>query len=293
MTESKDRQKVLTKCMKELQISEYIDYKNFLKKLYQDAKELIPSYSYLLFSEDLGFGKNNSSRLIIIGDRTLTVKAAEKIVTNLQIKGPKKRYFLAMVDFVNNRDANKRDDLYSEMMKCKEKLEKDLVIDSNVLRYIERWYLPILREMTALEEFKNDPKWIQEKLNFPVHLKEIRYAMKSLVELGLVTYDEKNDTYKRTAEKVHSPPELSHMAAVRFHQKMIDLGKDSILRVKQEQREVVAQTIALPLSAVKGLKVKINKLLDEVELLESHKSDSEIFQINVQMFPVTHVGEEN
>jgi uncharacterized protein (TIGR02147 family) len=293
MDEINERQKELSKIHRGMDVSSYCDYRPWLEELYKQAKENIEQYSYILFSEDIGLGKSNASRLIIIGSRTLTVKAAEKILERLETKGPKKRYLLAMVAFVNNRDANKRDQFFSAMMQSKEKLTSNDDIDTKTLKYIERWYLPILREMTALESFRNDPKWIQSKLNFPVHLKEIRHAMKTLLELGLITYDETKNTYKRTEEKIHSPPELDQMAAVRFHQKMIDLGKDSILRVRQDQREVVAQTVALPLAAIEDLKAKIDQLLNEVEAMESHQNNSEIFQINIQLFPVTHIGDKD
>ena len=71
----------------------YLDYKEYLKSLYRALKEKKKKYSYIQFSDDLGFSKTNVIHLMIRGKRPLTVKSAKRISQSLGLAGTQKRYF--------------------------------------------------------------------------------------------------------------------------------------------------------------------------------------------------------
>jgi uncharacterized protein (TIGR02147 family) len=270
----------------------HLHYKDYIRVLYLGVKQKLGRYSYLDFSEDMGFGRCNYSRLVTIGERTLTEKSAIKWLQGLGLRGVKRKYFLLLVEFVNARNTNRRDQLFGELTAVKETMAKDATgaLAANMLRYIERWYLPIIREMIDLECFRPDPQWIREKLWFPVHLKEIRSALSTLQELGFIKKLDNGD-YQRTEDKIRTPMELNELAAIRYHQKMIALGSDSITRVPSSKREIQTQTVAIPKAAMKVLRRNIEKLLDGMEALEDGSTDCEVYQLNVQLFPVTETGD--
>ena len=59
--------------------SAYLDAKDYLAALYAYVKPLSELYSYVRFTEDLGFGACNAMYLIIHGKRPLTRKGAAEL----------------------------------------------------------------------------------------------------------------------------------------------------------------------------------------------------------------------
>ncbi len=271
-----------------IKVTDFIEYKDYLEAVYQHVKAALPSYSYIKFAEDLGIGTTNMMRLVVIGDRKLTAKAAMKVLAILELHGDERRYFKTMVDYVNARKPEERDRLFGDLMAYKSRVTpKELSASQN--DYFQEWFNPVIREMTMLEGFQGNPEWIRSHLNFPLHMAEIKKALDVLVQLKYVTYKEKSGEYRRTSDKVHTPFEVDSIAMVRYHQKMIEIARESITRLDEHHREVSAQTVAIPASAVPELKAKIQKLMDEMEALESGDPGAQVFQLNVQLFPFTKV----
>ena len=65
---------MLSKSIKNLNISDYTDYRVYLKDVYMRLKRFKKPYSYESFNEELGLGKCNAIYLIINGKRPLSKK---------------------------------------------------------------------------------------------------------------------------------------------------------------------------------------------------------------------------
>lgn len=283
MSQSK---KILREAATKVSVVDYLDCREYLGAVYEYAKANLSSYSYLKFAEDMGFGVTNGLRLVIIGKRPLTYKAALKIATALDLHGDERRYFTTLVDYDHERDSTARDKLFAALLNYKGRATP-AQLDDKQIRYFSEWYNPVLREMTMLESFQADPEWIRERLRFPLHMGEIKGALEVLESLGFVERDKRSGRYRRSKEKLHTAPEVDGLAMVRYHQKMIEIARESITRVKESEREVSALTVAIPASAVPDIKAKISALMDAVEALESGDPGAEIYQLNVQLFPFT------
>ena len=86
---AKQHRKHLQNLTKGIDVTRFIDYRDYLKALYERAKSEIHRYSYLEFASDLSFSRSNVIRLIIVGERPLTDKSAAKIANRLIILGRK------------------------------------------------------------------------------------------------------------------------------------------------------------------------------------------------------------
>ncbi len=160
-------------------------------------------------------------------------------------------------------------------------------LDESQADYFSEWYNPVIREMMALDNFKPDPDWIRSRLWFPIHLGEVKSALEVLVRLGYVDFNDATNKYVRKKDKIHTPFEVDSLGLIRFHQKMIEIGREAITRVDEESREIGALTVNVPMSAVPIMKEKIRQMMDEIEALETKEGDREVFQLNVQLFPFT------
>jgi uncharacterized protein (TIGR02147 family) len=283
---SKTPKQTLQTISAEIDVTRYLSHRDFLRELYLRAKDNIIQYSYLRFAEDLGFSATNVMRLIIVGQRNLSSKAAEKIAIQLNLTGGTRRYWTNLIKYTNARSPADRDRYFKLMMGYKTQARPKQLKQSQV-EYYKDWYNPVIREMVALPDFDGTPEWIKAKLNFPLRREEITAALELLLKLGEIS--EIDGKYSKLKANNLTDSEVDDIAIVRYHQQMIEIGKESITRAAEEERDIRALTVRLPEERVLELKTKIEGWLHEVLGMENAENNQHerIYQLNVQLFPFT------
>jgi len=271
----------------ELALTQFLSHRDYLRALYLGAKARSDTYSYLKFAEDLGFSRTNVIRLIISGQRPLTSKAAERIAKALDLHGADRRFWTTLIKYGNARLPAERDNLFRLLMSYKTK-SQPTELDPVQAEYFSEWYHPVIREMTGLAEFNGDPEWLKARLTFPLRLEQIKRSLELLEKLGVIHVDGERGHFVRTAGRIATDAEIDSMAIVRFHQKMIEIGRESITVVPEDSRDIRAVTVTLPKAALPLLKGKIEEWVAQIAAMEEDMQPGEqVIQVNVQMFPFT------
>jgi uncharacterized protein (TIGR02147 family) len=282
-----DSKPILREIAQGLEVTQYLSHRDYLKAVYDGAKARLESYSYLKLADDLGFSKTNVMRLVIAGQRPLTSKAAERIAKALDLHGPARRYWTTLVKYANERLPAERDNLFRLLMSYRTK-SKPAELSPTEAEYFSEWYHPVVREMVALAGFDGDPEWIKGRLAFPLRLEQIKRSLELLEQLGVIERD--GERWRRSEGVVATDAEVDSMAIVRYHQKMIEIGRESITQVHEDRRDIRAVTVSVPRSLLPVLKGKIQEWVAEAVALESGAGDApadDVVQINIQMFPFT------
>lgn len=282
-------QNILEALRTEILPSAYLDYRLYLATLYERCKRELSPYSYGKFADHLGFGATTVMHQIVSGRRPLTTKAAERIVKALGLTGMERRYFLALVEYGNAKNAARRTALFETMLDLKRNtLPTEL--DKDVLSYFSEWYHPVIRELAGTKSFKSDPEWISRRVTPRLRPEQARESMALLERLGLIVFDEGRGRHVQTQKRVSTGSRVQGMALVGYHQAMIDLGKDALTRIPGKQRDISSMTLNVDESTLARLKDMIHafqlQLLDEAE----RTSGDEVVQVNIQLFPFTAPG---
>jgi uncharacterized protein (TIGR02147 family) len=277
-----------------LGVARYLSHRDFLRDLYKAAKGRSPDYSYLRFAEDLGFSRTNVLRLVIVGARPLTVKAATKIGKALALGSAERRYFTTLVAYGLERVPAERDALFRALMEVKTRAEPS-ALAPELQEYFADWYHPVIREMAALDGFSDDAEWIKRRLSFPLRVDEIKRSLALLKKLKLLVLDTATGRWIRGEGKVATASEVDSTSLVRFHQAMISMGREAITAVEEAERDVRAITVCVPEELIPVLKGKLEEWIYEVLALEEGaaaggKRGDRVVQVNMQMFPFTKGG---
>lgn len=290
--------KDLLNAARNIRVTEYLHYRELLSELYSKTKSQADSYSYLKFADQLGFGSTNVLRLIIIGERHLTSKAARKISLALNWRNYQRLYFETLVEYNNARSPDLREQLFARLLQYKGQSNPDQSNDMQ-FEYFNEWHTPVIREMLGLDDMQNTSEAIQKRLKFPLRLDEINRSVETLMKINAIQWDEQTGRYVLKDRHIITEGDLDSLAIVRFHQKMIEIAKESITRIDEDQREIGAATILLPKSSIADIKQKVQQFLrslleyeEEIKTKEKHgvhvdEKEKEIFQVNVQFFPFT------
>ena len=267
-------------------IFDHTQYCDYLGELYQSIKESEPTYSYFQFANDLGFPKTNVIWLVITGRRRLSPSATDRVIQALKLKHARRRYFQTMVKHNNANKTGERDRLLSEMIDIKASViqEGD---DRHRLEYFSQWYYPVIREMVGLEDFRSDPQWIAEQLFMKVMPKQAQHALELLERLDLIRWDEQAGRHVQTVGQIRPTRAVGSIAAVRYHEKMCEIAKESVTRVPAKFRDLNALTVRLKEEDADLLRKKLLEVCELAFQLESSAKDSDsdnIYQINTQIF---------
>lgn len=75
---------------------------------------------------------------------------------------------------------------------------------------------------------------------------------------------------------------------------MIERARSALDSLPPEQREISSLTFSIPRSVLPRLRQKMRRFQDEIvrDILAAQGADMDVFQFNLQMFPVTRGGSE-
>jgi uncharacterized protein (TIGR02147 family) len=267
--------------------SAYVDAKAYLAAVYQALKEKLERYSYIRFTEDMGFGACNAMYLIIRGQRPLTVKGAAKIIAALGLKGVERRYFLKLVEALNPTGSPDRDAAFDDLVELKAQAVPT-TLDRDQLQFYNEWRHAVILELLSLPDAPTEPAGIGQAIVPPVTELKVKASLELLAKLGHIAYDKKQGRWAPTQETLSTGNEVYGLAVMRYHQQMIALAKDALTDVAPLERDISAVTIALPLERLDELKERIQAFRKEIlELSAAGGASADgIVQVNIQMFPV-------
>lgn len=269
-------------------VSRFLDYREYLQAVYEAIKQEIGKYSYLNYSDDLGFSRTNVLHLIIKGRRPLTSKAAIRIADVLQLQGKERKYFEDLVAYHNSRDSMQRELLFQELLelKTKEVKAEDTLLAQ--LEFFTEWFHSAIYELSFTGSFTADPKQLASMLRPRIRPEQARKSLDLLERLGLLSRDQETGSYKPTHSRISTGDEIASLAITRYHQKMIELGKESLTSIHAQARDVSSVSIAIPSSLLPEVKKEISlfrkKLLN---MAEQATNADVVYQTNIQFFPLS------
>ena len=283
--------KELQSIINNMQVTAYSDYREFLADLYNRAREASSnSYSYENFAEDLGFSATNVLRLVISRKRTLAASSALTIVKALNLKYEHRRYFLAMVSYVNARSQTLREKYFKKMLQEK---QASMVShrDKDQLAFLSEWYHWVVLEMLRLQGANADPEWLAGQINFSVPADKIRRSLALLEAIGLTTKNQSTGAthvVDGSPMLVPSDDTTARLAMTQHHKSMIETSKEALVKLPAEQIEFNALTLSVSLDSFREMQERARKFCEDMMAIEAREQNREcVAQFNLNLFSLT------
>jgi uncharacterized protein (TIGR02147 family) len=281
------RQKLIHTIASRVPVTRYLDYREYLQAVYLALKQELESYSYLSYAEDLGFSKTNVVHLIIKGKRPLTGKAADRISSSLDMRANERKYFEQLVSFQNSHDPIEREVMMQNLLHYKTK-DVQSEASHDQLEFFTEWYNVAIYELAFTPYFNDDPKELAGLLTPRIRPEQARKSLELLQRLNLLHKDEASGRLVPQRSRVSTGDEIASLAIIRYHQKMIDLGKESLTSVESSLRDISAISIAIPEEKLPELKKEISALRKKLlSMAEQETKPDAVYQVNFQLFPLS------
>jgi len=274
----------------QLNIYEYLDYRQFLRDAYADLKARQRGFSYRWFARRAGMSSPNFLKLVIDGQRNLTARSGEQFATALGLNTQETSFFRELIAFNQASTAAEKNEHYQRIgayrrHRAVRRLER------STFEYLSRWYYPAIRELVSCPSFREDPAWIARQLQPRISAAQARKAIDVLLKLGVLERDD-SGTLHQGEPLLSTGPEVQSLAVGNFHRQMMERAAQSIELIEREKREISGVTVALSAKGFEMFKAKIQELRAELlELSAEEREATRVVQFNFQAFPLAEIEE--
>ena len=242
-------------------VFEYLDYREFLRDHYRCRRETEYGFSHRSFSRRAGLRSSNYLKLVMDGERNLTPEMASQFAGACGLGERESDYFCELVAFNQARDARERDRCHERLRRFREYRNIHKLDDAQTA-YHSSWYIPAIRELAALENFSDDPKWIASLLKPKITPGQAQQALDTLLELGLlVRRGDGRIEQSSPLVTTGSGPLGYHIA--NYHRTMLAQAADALDTVPREEREISSLTLCISQEVLLELKERIREFRRE------------------------------
>lgn len=268
-------------------IYQFEDFRVFLKARLEWHKEQSSVFSLRSFSKSCGFGGKSFLQFILSGKRNISPESAFKISKALQLTRQETTYFFALVKFNQEPDPSKKAGYLKKLLQIRE-YSPSQSISRDALDYVSEWYIPVVRELSNLDRFRPDPKWIADQV-FPAITQE--QAEKALEVLERLKFIKKlhNGSTRPTEPTVDVAEEMNAEQIYSYFLQSIDVSKFALMNLSSEKREYGHLTLTLDDTLFSELKAELSEFRQRIFLKygAARISDTSVYQLNLQFFPVS------
>ncbi|MGE0174911.1 MAG: DUF4423 domain-containing protein [Oligoflexales bacterium] len=235
------------------------------------------SYSLTAFSRDIGVSPSFLTRLLR-NQRKLSIDAGMSIAEKLRWSEKKTLKFIYLVKLDNEEDLAKREELKAKIAEMPDELHFT-AIPPDLYDFFAKWFHFGILELTKVNTFKPDPKWIAKKLGLDLITTEL--AIDRLFRLGFL---EKRGNFPMvTANPNIEFKDIPSLALRSFHKGMLQRAIKMLDEEENhEERMVTGTTMAVNLDKLPSGRKKIAEFRkDMVAMLESGKKREGVYHLTV------------
>lgn len=217
------------------------------------------------------------------GKKDLSLKTAVSLARALKLSEAEEELLIRSLSHSKNSNGEKK---ALELARDFHILEKDQQF------YLSHWYHAAIADLTRCKGYKHDPVWLSKRLK--ISKLEAEEALKRLERMEILI--KKNGKWVLKNTFVQIPTKTSQSFIREFHKQMME---KAILHMQNETsqnafdaRSIRGRTMAINPKKIEKAKKIIQNFLDKMTEVLIEGDLEEIYQLNVQLFPLTGRGEE-
>ena len=277
-----------------ISVYEFDDYQAFLQSAYEDLHEQNPSISYRYLQKKAGYSSSsNHFWQKATGHSPMGQQAAQRYARVLGLSAKQTQYFTtlaAMNQAKNDEDRN----FYLEQLQQFPRFRKTRTNGRLRFEYYTQWYLPALRALVTLADFREEPEWVSKHVSPRITPKQAKAGIAKLLELGFLVRNAKDELQQAEPfigdySDREEPDEISKLALRNYHRKMIELGGMCIDGQPQDRRYVIGNTLAVSHQQAEALREMAAEFMKQVEEYIAREEPIEtVYRLNLQLFSLVN-----
>ncbi len=278
------------------ELSQYMDYRKFLADFYafkrdQTKKDIRP-YNYQMFSAAANIKSPQYLRLIIEGKRNLSIDMVAKFAKALNLQKEQTEELKNLVNYTQATDPSERNRFLKELMEKRVNQQiKSGEIDSKAWEKVPSWVTWVIFSMVDQKDVNFEPAQLKQLLGEKATLDEITESLNKLLEAGELVKDPETGKVKRARPLMENADNIPVALVKKLQAELLYLGMESLFQDDPTDREFGTVTLSLTESEFEEIKFKLRQMRKQMtkdnSIARSQGEGDRIYQLNVQLFPVT------
>jgi len=263
-----------------------LDYRDWLRKVYEERKAQDAFVSYRFLAERTGM---DHSLLIKVmqGERHLSDASIDAWVTYLKLEGRDEDYFRTLIRFGKTRSTRERTQCLEHLLSLQGTRGQPVAADQS--EYFRTWYHVALRGLLGLDAHLEASE-AATRLDPPITAEQAVQALSVLERLRLIRREE-DGRWSLVDDYVEAGPEIDPKNIRAHQQEMLRLASEAIDRHPPEHRQVSSATITLSLADIPEARSRIRALRDSLLRLSSESRQADqVYQFQAVLYPLTQVS---
>lgn len=270
----------------------YLDYREYLRDWYQEAKAKHSGFSYRAFAKKAGFQSPNFLQLVIEGKRNLTQASLSKVAKGLGLNKQEGEFFENLVWFTQAKTHGEKDRRYRDLLQSR-KFSTVKPMEKEQYEFYSTWYHPVVRELVLSKEFDGTPEWLSSKIHPAITPQQAAKSLELLEKLQFLKKG-KNGKYQQTSSVVSTGAEVKSLTLMNYHQGLLELSRDLLAELPPPDRDISAMTLGVAKDRLPQLKREIQEFRQRIlKMVSLDNQPDEVVQLNVQLFPLTRRKKES
>ena len=236
-------------------IFNYFDYREYLHDVYDHFKRRRYGYSYRTFSREAGISSHNFLPRIIRRERNLSEEFIPALGAYLKLSAKEVKYFLALVSFNNAKRVSVKEKHLKQLLTLRV-VNEEFKLEDTKLRFFEKWYYPVIRELVAICDFKEDYNVLARHCIPRITASQAESAVAFLVRNGFIKKNE-DGRYHVTDAVVATAPEVDSAIIPRYHKITLQQCVDAVETIKKEDRNLSSSTLRVSRDVYEEIKQEI------------------------------------
>ena len=273
-----------------ISIFDYLDYREFLRDFYLEQKRKHSYFTFRFIAQKTDIDPAHIARVFQL-KRHLSEKSLSSFIHLCKFGEEEKKYFDRLVAFNTARTERQARQAFEALLSLSGVKTNVLKPDQYV--FYTKWYYTAVRALIAMRSFKiKDSAAIARMLSPPVSVKEAREALQLLLKLGIV-YADPDGILHSSDIHITSGKKWRSLAVKTFQAETIRLAGESLDRHPKEVRDISTVTIGIKRDRMVEMRERIADFRKSImHLAEEDQEPDDVFQLNIQLFPLTDTGKK-
>jgi uncharacterized protein (TIGR02147 family) len=268
--------------MKEPKITDYIDFRAYLKDFFLFRKKVSLIFSHRKLAASLSLSSPSFMAEVLKGKKNLSQKLILKLGNVLQLSDRNFRYFDLLVKFNQSKGMEEKNHFFKELSKFRSSRAK--IIHEGQYKFYTKWYFSAVWSYFGYNQKENDPLKIAGEIFPSITPRQVNESIKLLLELNLIK--KMANGYTVTDNHITTDYPFRGMVAAKYNQVMIDMAKNALEKVPARSRQYNVLMFSISEKGFENIKERIRSFQEELrEIVERDQKEDRIFTLSMQLFP--------
>jgi len=265
---------------------EYFDYQKYLRDFYEEEKQADPYMTLRYWSECMGLDHGFLLK-VMQGKHHIAKRSIAEMCRYFKFTEAESRYFEALVLYNKAKSAADIKIYFEKLTAIRIRDPRLKPLEEYQYAFYQKWYHSAIHALLSIYEFKDGRyKNLALHLSPAITTEQAKESIELLTKLGMIKRGD--DGIFRPTDLYVTSGERWHPAAVRtFQKEAISLSAQALDTHPKETRDISTVTVALSQDDLPEISERISKLRKSILMLNSGKERDVVYQINVQVIPVT------